>query len=259
MHGCTQSRGNNNKRFLFFGRCEERGGGVFGDRGRRGTTPSEAPSRAQTQNHSHGLGQDPWQAPWPMYLAKAPSEHKFENLNKNLPIPWRATREATTELDESHAADCRERRGGGVRQRLTAAAEAEASKATSSTAAASELPLNSDLRRDWAKGLLTSPQVQRYALSAMRQGAEGLEKLAAIGQCFGPLLRTPLPSPPPHLGFRIWGVWSLWISDFLSSRIWDFGCWGVFGFWVSDLGSWKTFRHVLENLSGSEGPSWKSS
>ena len=63
---------------------------------------------------------------------------------------------------------------GGVRQQLAATKTAKPIER-------SDLPLYDDLRRDWAKGDLTSAQVQRYALSAELQGAVGVEDLAKVG------------------------------------------------------------------------------
>ena len=68
---------------------------------------------------------------------------------------------------------------GGVRQRLRATDSATA--ASSNSVPPTELPFNDDLKRDWAKGLLSSAQVQRYAMHSMQQCAVGLEELAAIG------------------------------------------------------------------------------
>ena len=69
------------------------------------------------------------------------------------------------------------RRGGGHKQRRT---HLEDTAATSSSSAA-DLPFNRDLVKDWATGHLTSKQVQRYALHAMQQGADGLDNFARMG------------------------------------------------------------------------------
>ena len=68
---------------------------------------------------------------------------------------------------------------GGVRARVSAAATSSSSTAVN--ADLRDLPLNSELKADWALGKLTSGQVQRYALNAMRQGAGGLQDLARAG------------------------------------------------------------------------------
>ena len=47
--------------------------------------------------------------------------------------------------------------------------------------AGADLPFNRDLAKDWAHGLINSKQVQRYALSAMQQGAGNVEQLAKMG------------------------------------------------------------------------------
>ena len=60
----------------------------------------------------------------------------------------------------------------------TASSSASAAPSSAST---SSLPFNTDLREDWAKGKITSEQVQRYALGALRQGAEGLDPFARAG------------------------------------------------------------------------------
>ena len=76
------------------------------------------------------------------------------------------------------------RKRGGIRQRRDAAAEATATpptSASSSSPSSSALPLNNELKRDWALGKLSSAQVQKYAWSAMEQGAIGLKRLSAIG------------------------------------------------------------------------------
>ena len=70
-----------------------------------------------------------------------------------------------------------DRRGGGHKQRRT---HLEDTAATSSSSAA-DLPFNRDLVKDWATGHLTSKQVQRYALHAMQQGADGLDNFARMG------------------------------------------------------------------------------
>ena len=44
-----------------------------------------------------------------------------------------------------------------------------------------DMPLIQSLKRDWAKGKLSSPQVQEYALGAAKQGAQGMGGLAAAG------------------------------------------------------------------------------
>ena len=42
-------------------------------------------------------------------------------------------------------------------------------------------PFTHSLKRDWAKGLLSSRQVQEYAWTAQQQGATGVDKIAASG------------------------------------------------------------------------------
>ena len=42
-------------------------------------------------------------------------------------------------------------------------------------------PLNEFLRKEWARGKLTTPQIQQIALKAMQQGAPGMERMAAMG------------------------------------------------------------------------------
>ena len=44
-----------------------------------------------------------------------------------------------------------------------------------------DMPLIRSLKRDWAKGKLSSPQVQEYALGAAKQGAQGMGGLAGAG------------------------------------------------------------------------------
>ena len=46
---------------------------------------------------------------------------------------------------------------------------------------ASDLPLNHALVRDWAKGSLSTKQVQDYSMQAMLQGASGLDNFAKMG------------------------------------------------------------------------------
>ena len=43
------------------------------------------------------------------------------------------------------------------------------------------LPLNSSLKKDWGKGILTSRQVQEYASGASQQGASGVDPIASAG------------------------------------------------------------------------------
>ena len=64
---------------------------------------------------------------------------------------------------------------GGVKQRLAAATSADPSSSSSS------MPLTRDLKLDWAKGKLSSAQVQKYAHSATQQGALEMGDVASAG------------------------------------------------------------------------------
>ncbi|MDA8583389.1 hypothetical protein N9L68_04130 [bacterium] len=64
--------------------------------------------------------------------------------------------------------------GGGIRQRFLRGAKAEQVDSAS-------LPLSPMWKRDWGKGVFTSPQIQEDAEVASAQGAIGLDKLAAAG------------------------------------------------------------------------------
>ena len=62
---------------------------------------------------------------------------------------------------------------GGIRQRLSAQ-EADPSPKPLT-------PLLRDFKEDWARGKLTSPQVQKFAMSAVHSGAEGMQRAANAG------------------------------------------------------------------------------
>lgn len=64
---------------------------------------------------------------------------------------------------------------GGIRQRLQTMSPAVSGPGLKN------MPLLRSLKRDWAKGLIHSPQVQEYAQGAMAQGARGCERVAAAG------------------------------------------------------------------------------
>ena len=65
---------------------------------------------------------------------------------------------------------------GGVRQRARARQEDAGGETVDLNG-----PLLQKWKRDWAKGILSSPQVQDYAAGAIAQGASGLGKVAAAG------------------------------------------------------------------------------
>ena len=67
---------------------------------------------------------------------------------------------------------------GGIRRRVLAPAEQESA---GEARADIDLPLLRSLKRDWAKGKLSSPQVQDYAAGAAAQGAVGMGRAAAAG------------------------------------------------------------------------------
>jgi hypothetical protein len=82
------------------------------------------------------------------------------------------------------------RRGGHKQRRLSQGASSTdtvASNLRDTVASnlrdtvASNLPFNRDLVKDWANGDLTSKQVQRYAMHALQQGANGLYDFAKMG------------------------------------------------------------------------------
>ena len=58
---------------------------------------------------------------------------------------------------------------------------AEAAGSSSDAANTRTYPLTKSLQKKWASGKLSAKEVQEFALSAMSQGAYGLENLAAIG------------------------------------------------------------------------------
>ena len=64
---------------------------------------------------------------------------------------------------------------GGIRQRLAANVEG----AVDPTPVPG--PLYQSLKRDWAKGVITSKQVQEYAWGAWQQGASGMQSMGATG------------------------------------------------------------------------------
>jgi len=72
-------------------------------------------------------------------------------------------------------------RSGGTRKLLRAAEKSDAAEKASKLGCDESLPLNQSLRRMWAKGELTSPQVQELASGAAKQGAMGVDKMAKVG------------------------------------------------------------------------------
>ena len=82
----------------------------------------------------------------------------------------------------SPIADEQERLRGGVHQRAHADVASRPSVGDSNSVGSEQrLPLNNRLRLDWAKGLISSSQVQAYAFAAQQQGASGVDRLAHIG------------------------------------------------------------------------------
>ena len=84
---------------------------------------------------------------------------------------------------------------GGLRQRLCSASSsstapraktapycAKRQKLEAEPEDVSNLPLNTSLRRDWARGNLPSNKVLEYAAGASSQGARGLESFAGGGR-----------------------------------------------------------------------------
>ena len=67
----------------------------------------------------------------------------------------------------------------GIRQRLVDAPEPpDGGDDVPGADEAPDLPLNKSLRRDWARGALSSPKVLEYAAGASTQGASNIEHLA---------------------------------------------------------------------------------
>ena len=87
-------------------------------------------------------------------------------------------RESDTRADVGDAGSGAPR--GGVRTRIARASSGSASASTA-TELPPERPLWDDLRREWAKGGITTRHVQQFAHSAMRQGAEGMDEMARMG------------------------------------------------------------------------------
>ena len=71
--------------------------------------------------------------------------------------------------------DGSKRRGGHKQRRLLVDSD------TADCRDLSDLPFNRALVRDWAKGSLSTKQVQQYAMDAMEQGANGLDRFARMG------------------------------------------------------------------------------
>ena len=63
---------------------------------------------------------------------------------------------------------------GGIRRRLESTAEPV-------SVSKSDAPYTEHLKQQWAKGKLSSAQVQEHAFKAAQQGAVGLESLSAAG------------------------------------------------------------------------------
>lgn len=70
---------------------------------------------------------------------------------------------------------------GGLRQRNLDGGDGGAGDDAQAKAQRILNPHEQTLKTDWGKGLISSVQVQRYAESAMRAGAEGMERMARIG------------------------------------------------------------------------------
>ena len=79
--------------------------------------------------------------------------------------------------DPAHSAAQR----GGVRQRLNEAASSSGSAAAATPPPGVTSPLYESLRRDWARGLLSSHKVQEYALGASQHNAWGMDELGRLG------------------------------------------------------------------------------
>ena len=154
---------------------------------------------------------------------------------------------------------------GGVRQRL----ESSSSISQSSSELRIEhqrelqLPLIQNLKADWARGIITSKQVHRYALSALHQGAAGLDRIASMGnrgenpqhlfQALVNYFGTPLGAPSiywielptadgpktPHP--LIWP--HKFFSLFFSERSEDFGK-AISGPDGACLQFWQSMRHT---------------
>ena len=87
---------------------------------------------------------------------------------------------------------------GGIRRRVQEDAAVQAADQR-------DLPLLRSMKRDWARGKLSSPQVQEYAMGAMQQGAFGMGRAAAAGahgkypqhlpMCFIALFGMPQGAP----------------------------------------------------------------
>ena len=84
--------------------------------------------------------------------------------------------EPCTSASSSHAAPSAIPMVGGPRRRL-AKDESQRPEAALST----DTPLNNSLRRMWALGELSSPQVQELAMGALSQGAHSIDAMAKAG------------------------------------------------------------------------------
>ena len=70
----------------------------------------------------------------------------------------------------------------GMRNRLEAERHADLDARSAAGLKSSDLPLNMTLKKRWASGELSSPAMQEIALSAMEQGAFGIDHLAKLGK-----------------------------------------------------------------------------
>ena len=70
---------------------------------------------------------------------------------------------------------------GGNRKRFRAADAGEFDERVADIGHGEDLPLNQTMKRMWAKGELSSPQVQELAAGALKQGARGTNSFAKIG------------------------------------------------------------------------------
>ena len=90
--------------------------------------------------------------------------------------------ETANTVDTSSVGDREFVRRSGIRQRLDVASSSGQNGARQVAQQQNkDLPLTQALKQDWARGIITSKQVHRYAYTALQQGAAGLDHISSMG------------------------------------------------------------------------------
>ena len=90
--------------------------------------------------------------------------------------PRRGIRQRALELVPHQAAEVMPHKG--IKRRLMKSGELDEPTSKQTSFNEDAFPFNAGMRRDWGKGVLSSPQILDYASRAARQGMPGARKLA---------------------------------------------------------------------------------